>query len=155
VHPRNASSTLLNQSRSAKPVGTITSSPSPADFRTPASARSNLHSVPQPSYSTSRAFLHWRLSDDGPGASRIVPIGRHPKPFTRTDMVSRTCQVRNVPMSGSQSIYSITSSAVKSNSGGISTPSALAVLRLIAISNFVGCSTGRSAGFSPLRIRPA
>jgi hypothetical protein len=73
----------------------------------------------------------------------------------RTDMVSRTCQVRNVPMSGSQSIYSITSSAVKSNSGGISTPSALAVLRLIAISNFVGCSTGRSAGFSPLRIRPA
>jgi hypothetical protein len=29
-----------------------------------------------------RGFLHWRLSDDGPGASRIVPIGRHPKPFT-------------------------------------------------------------------------
>src|ERR1700730_16841599 len=58
-------------------------------------------------------------------------------------------------MSGSQPIYSITSSAVKSNSVGISTPSALAVLRLIAISNFVGCSTGRSAGFSPLRIRPA
>jgi hypothetical protein len=28
------------------------------------------------------SFLHWRLSDDGPGASRIVPIGRHPKPFT-------------------------------------------------------------------------
>ena len=24
---------------------------------------------------TSRGFLHWRLSDDGPGASRIVPIG--------------------------------------------------------------------------------
>jgi hypothetical protein len=62
---------------------------------------------------------------------------------------------RSGHMSGSQSIYSITSSAVKSNSGGISTPRALAVLRLIAISNFVGCSTGRSAGFSPLRIRPA
>jgi len=30
--------------------------------------------------------------------------------------------------------------------------SALAVLRLIANSNFVGCSTGRSAGFAPLRI---
>jgi hypothetical protein len=29
-----------------------------------------------------RGFLHWRLSDDGPGASRIVPDGRHPKPFT-------------------------------------------------------------------------
>jgi hypothetical protein len=30
----------------------------------------------------SRAFLHWRLSDDGPGASRIVAMGHHPKPFT-------------------------------------------------------------------------
>ena len=82
VHPRNASSMLFNQSRSAKPAGTITSSPSPADFRTPTAARSNLHSARQPSYPTSRAFLHWRLSDDGPGASRIVPDGRHPKPFT-------------------------------------------------------------------------
>ena len=31
-------------------------------------------------------------------------------------------------------------------------PSAFAVLRLITSSNFVGCSTGRSAGFAPLRI---
>jgi hypothetical protein len=29
----------------------------------------------------------------------------------------------------------------------------LAVLRLITVSNLVGCSTGRSAGFAPLRIR--
>jgi hypothetical protein len=36
---------------------------------------------------TSRGFLHWRLSDDGPGASRIVPIGRHPKPFTKPEVV--------------------------------------------------------------------
>src|SRR4030088_1595030 len=32
-----------------------------------------------------RGFLHWRLSDDGPGASRIVSIGRHPKPFTMNE----------------------------------------------------------------------
>src|ERR1700722_12625658 len=38
---------------------------------------------------TSRGFLHWRLSDDGPGASRIVPIGRHPKPFTSTEVRRR------------------------------------------------------------------
>ena len=75
MHPRNASSTLPNQSRSAKPAGTITSSPSPTDFRTPPPPPSNLHSARQPSYPTSRAFLHWRLSDDGPGASRIVSIG--------------------------------------------------------------------------------
>jgi GAF domain len=50
-------------------------------------------------------------------------------------------------------LHSITSSASASNVGGTSSPSALAVLRLITSSNFVGCSTGRSAGLAPLRIR--
>ena len=35
---------------------------------------------------------------------------------------------------------------------GIGNPSAFAVFMLITSSNFVGCSTGRSAGFAPLRI---
>src|SRR5262249_12370027 len=42
-----------------------------------------------------------------------------------------------------------TSSARTSNVGGMVTPSALAVLRFIKSSNFVGCSMGRSAGFAP------
>src|SRR5262249_49356071 len=50
--------------------------------------------------------------------------------------------------------HSITSSARASRRSGTVSPSALAVLRLIANSNFVGCITGRSAGFSPLRMRP-
>jgi hypothetical protein len=45
--------------------------------------------------------------------------------------------------------YSITSSARSMSDNGTSTPIALAVLRLITNSNFVGCSTGRSAGFAP------
>src|SRR5262245_46839006 len=52
-------------------------------------------------------------------------------------------------------IHSITSSANASNLSGISRPSAFAVLRLITKSNFVDCWTGNSAGFSPLRMRPA
>src|SRR5262245_10487819 len=32
-----------------------------------------------------RGFVLWRLSDDGPGASRIIAIGRHPKPFTQPE----------------------------------------------------------------------
>jgi hypothetical protein len=48
--------------------------------------------------------------------------------------------------------YSITSSARPSSVGGISRPSALAVLRLITSSKWVGCSTGRSAGRAPFRI---
>src|SRR4029453_1841945 len=47
----------------------------------------------------------------------------------------------------------ITSSARSSTDGGIVTPSALAVLRLMISSNFVGSSTGKSAGLAPLRIR--
>ena len=48
-------------------------------------------------------------------------------------------------------VYSITSAMVISV-GGISRPSAFAVVRLMTSSNFVGCSTGRSAGFAPRRI---
>src|SRR5262249_43237236 len=51
--------------------------------------------------------------------------------------------------------HSITSSASASNLSGISRPSAFAVLRLITNSNFAGSITGRSPGFSPLRMRPA
>jgi hypothetical protein len=50
-------------------------------------------------------------------------------------------------------IHSITSSARASTAGGTVRPSALAVLRLIARSYLVGVCTGRSAGFSPLRMR--
>jgi hypothetical protein len=46
--------------------------------------------------------------------------------------------------------HSMTSSArAGSDDGGIVRPRALAVLRLITSSKFVGCSTGRSAGFAP------
>src|SRR5262249_44836122 len=51
-------------------------------------------------------------------------------------------------------IHSITSSARASSIGEISRPSALAVARLITSSKRVGCTTGRSAGFAPLRMRP-
>src|SRR5262245_7823764 len=44
------------------------------------------------------------------------------------------------------------SSARISTDCGIVSPRAFAVLRLITSSNLVGCSTGRSAGFAPLRI---
>src|SRR5262249_9082219 len=49
--------------------------------------------------------------------------------------------------------HSITSSARASSVGGNSRPSALAVLRLMTRSYLIGCCTGRSEGFSPLRMR--
>src|SRR6266581_9418329 len=48
--------------------------------------------------------------------------------------------------------YLITSSAWKRTVGGMVSPRARAVLRLMTSMNFIGCSTGRSAGFAPLRI---
>src|SRR5262249_50739186 len=51
--------------------------------------------------------------------------------------------------------HSMTSSARASSLSGIWRPSAFAVLRLMLNPNFVACMTGRSAGFSPLRMRPA
>jgi len=50
--------------------------------------------------------------------------------------------------------YSITSSARPSNDWGTIRPNIFAVLRLMIISTFVARWTARSAGFSPLRIRP-
>ena len=48
--------------------------------------------------------------------------------------------------------HSITSSARASSVGGTARPSALAVLMLTTRSKRVGCSTGKSDGFAPLRI---
>jgi len=48
--------------------------------------------------------------------------------------------------------YSMTWSARSSTDGGIVSLSAFAVFALITSSNWVGCSTGRSAGLAPLRI---
>ena len=79
-----------------------------------------------------------------PGMSAI-----HPK----ADMCSALAHVRFVPIADISQCYSITSLACASTDGGTVRPSALAVLRLIASSNLVGACTGRSAGFSPLRIR--
>jgi hypothetical protein len=53
----------------------------------------------------------------------------------------------------SWNFHSITSSARASTVSGTVMPSALAVLRLTTSSYRVGCSTGRSAGLVPLRIR--
>src|SRR5262249_48952518 len=50
-------------------------------------------------------------------------------------------------------LHSITSSVRARTDVGISRPSALAVLRLITSSSLVGACPGKSAGFSPLRMR--
>src|SRR5262245_4473397 len=50
--------------------------------------------------------------------------------------------------------HSITSSAVASKDAGMVRPSILAVEALMTNSNLLDCTTGKSAGFAPLRMRP-
>jgi len=50
--------------------------------------------------------------------------------------------------------YSITSSAVARSGAGTVSPSMRAVSALMTSSNFDACTTGKSAGFAPLRMRP-
>src|SRR5262249_10367702 len=50
--------------------------------------------------------------------------------------------------------HSITSSARASSAGGTVRPSILGVCALMTSSNLLDCTTGRSAGFAPLRMRP-
>jgi hypothetical protein len=59
-----------------------------------------------------------------------------------------------LPHCNKRRCHSITSSARSRNDSGIVSPMVLAVLRLITSSNLLDCTTGKSAGFSPLRIRP-
>ena len=51
-------------------------------------------------------------------------------------------------------VHSITSSARPISGSGTEMPSAFAVFMLMTNSTFVTCWTGRSAAFSPLRMRP-
>src|SRR5215475_10804087 len=51
-------------------------------------------------------------------------------------------------------LHSITSSARASSVGGTSRPTVLAVWELMTSSSLVDCTTGKSAGFAPLRMRP-
>jgi hypothetical protein len=60
---------------------------------------------------------------------------------------------RRLPSRHGPECYSITSSARLSTVGGMVSPIAFAVLRLMTSSYLVGAWTGRSDGFSPLRMR--
>jgi len=76
--------------------------------------------------------------------------------FILLSFLERACALMIYPaIAASCAYYSITSSAMASRPGGNINPSAVAVLRLITNSNFVGCWTDKSSGLVPLRILPA
>jgi len=71
-----------------------------------------------------------------------------------SDIGQRRRHGSSVPQAVIAPLHSITSSARPSRVSGKVRPNVLAVVMLIISSTFTVCCTGRSAGFSPLRIRP-
>jgi hypothetical protein len=71
----------------------------------------------------------------------------------KVDIRGYGLNVRFVPKADIRA-YSNTSSAVEMRFADTVSPSIFATLRLITNSNLFDSTTGKSAGFSPLRIRP-
>src|SRR6516165_6524073 len=87
----------------------------------------------------------WRTFRSLPSSFNLLEASDHPSQF-------EPLEKRDVGIAAHSMFQSITSWARASSDGGISRPSAFAVLRLTTRSNLVGCWTGRSAGFVPRRI---
>src|SRR5262245_33604699 len=85
-------------------------------------------------------------------AQHAAPPAARPPPRPGAENLGGEVSLRSQALT---SPHSITSSASASSLSGTSRPIAFAVLRLITNSNLVGWVTGRSAGFVPLRMRPA
>jgi hypothetical protein len=124
-------------------------------------ANASLRALPQPAGHSKR----WGDLAPGFGQSAAGPTRnrRATGPLSEEVLPRRRCAVRS-QMTQSVSLppsidalrkgHSITASARPSNAKGNVIPSAFADFRLRTNSILVACCTGKSAGFSPLRIRP-
>jgi hypothetical protein len=94
------------------------------------------------------ALGHKRTSDHVQSMSAIPPIADINRVRWNAGFVPKADKVRR----SKNWFYSITSSATANSGAGIARTNAFAVFRLITKSNFVGSSTGISAGLAPFRI---
>src|SRR6266536_3072931 len=107
---------------------------------------------PRGSCDDNHATLLFRVSPQHPRALGGGRRGDGEQAAEHGDLDARPASGHGCALRYARIAYWITSSARCSKDCGIVRPSALAVLRLITSSNLVGCSTGRSPGFAPLRI---
>ena len=92
-----------------------------------------------------------------PGTPITLRQGTRVIEDSRRNCGVRECRLARLPprRMNSRRSHSITSSARASSVGGTSRPSTRAVWRLMTSSNLLACTTGRSVGLAPLRMRPA
>src|SRR6516165_3501707 len=96
----------------------------------------------------------WSEADEATlrGFVRFTPQSGHSSPTSACPLCATSCREQPQQSECIEGAYSISSSARSRNDSGMASPSALAVVRLIAKSHLVGCSTGNSATFVPRRI---
>src|SRR5262249_11173106 len=102
-------------------------------------------------------FPFVRDRQNGPTILLISSLVRVPSEYfalTQLSQAATFCHPRSSPPKPPRRVTHRhkTTEPERQQGGGIVRPRAFAVLRLIISSNFVGCSTGRSAGFAPFRI---
>jgi len=131
----------------------------------PRAAETSLLILPRPTLLGSYRRADSRSVQNSDEASKPLPVScgtesSNPFPFSGEStnhrflpMIATRCRLALRTFSAAGGDHSITSSARATNRGGSSSPIARAALRLITNSNLVGCSTGKSAGLAPLRMR--
>jgi hypothetical protein len=96
-----------------------------------------------------RLWVRFRRQTCGRRRGAVTAEGDPQRSSGRASSCKRLCHNHH----SFTDLCSITSSARSRNDLGIASPSVLAVLRLMTISNFAGNCTGRSPGFAPRRMR--
>ena len=100
-----------------------------------------------------RTRRYTKLASPATNPQRLATLST---PVTRHNTDDRSWHAKSGCEQSQQSRapYSMTSSAATSSVAGASSPSILAVSALMTSSNLVACTTGKSAGLTPLRMRP-
>src|SRR5262249_48108484 len=97
---------------------------------------------------------HRRIASLPDHDAKAIDMGRLLRARRERPRRRRTAEQRDEVATFHVGAHSITSSAGASSVGGTERPSSFAVWRLMPSSNLVDCTTGRSAGFAPLKMRP-
>ena len=148
-------SLLGGQKRKSRPCGGMSALPPVSEHRQavsqcPKSANRRSHT---PRRHGRTPWMRWSFGQPGLPQSLVSQLAGH----FRSTSTSRQGLSRLACLAGANTrhplLHSISSSARVSSDDGMVNPSAFAVLRLIANWYFVGACAGRSAGFSPLKMR--
>src|SRR6266480_2551711 len=108
-----------------------------------------VHNLRSDFHMTQRTLAPVRFSDGLTGVAALTKHDTSRKASTRSE-----CSLIDAQSSllSTRYCHLITLSARSSTLGGIVRPICFAVLKLMTNSNFVGCSTGSSAGLAPFKI---